>query len=280
MKTLFIYFMIALFLLGLHLSCAFKQPLQIHLIPTPKTPEKPASLYQVEPTCLEKESTSCSLFPKCKKFCDDLFIDKKERRTCYTWPSHLIDGFEVVLDIMDKRSFENIKPRDLKCFLKLTKKDKRLFKSFTKEDAKEFLEYLVSDSILASQLASIDKGDFSFLNTLFRKISGRIVSAIKQDLSLRNSNFLIEIHQQDNKPALIWLTDYISYYCQRDDTCREPLDYYCEILKDKEPELLKDFFTNRKFEKNYTQAIQSKICGASFCQYGDLEDFNELCDNI
>ena len=229
---------------------------------------------------VNEENPVCWTFPGCRSFCEELFFSKEKQQICYNWPTALVDDFEILFSTMTKGLFQNIDSKIFKCFLKLSENNSILFKNLNEEESKEFLEEVAVNHNLAYHLASEDKGNFSVLTALFRKIKSRFINAIKQPLSHKHSNFLIALHKEENRSAWTWLNDYLIYRCRGDSTCKEPLDYYCEILEDVKGEALEDFFENNGFKREYRQRIESKTCGSSRCEYGELRDFDEMCDNI
>ena len=229
--------------------------------------------------CLE-EGTECWQFSECKTFCEDLFFKKEQRKECYNWPISLLEDFQNLQNIMKEESFSDIEAPVFKCFLKLTEDRKTiLFKDFDKEDAKEFLEEVANNPELAFALAGEDKGDFSILRILFKKIKNRIPSAMSEELS-KGKNFLILLDEDDNRSAWVWFNDYIIDYCRGDSSCKEPLDYYCEILEDVRHKTLTEFFENSHFKRKYKNDIESKSCGQTKCEYASVSDFKEMCDSI
>lgn len=228
----------------------------------------------------QTKGPGCWQFSECMSFCDDLFFKEEKRKKCYNWPMPLFEDFKNLTEAMSRESFRYLELEVLKCFLEFTEDDKDiLFEKFNEEEAKEFLEEVAGDGTLAFYLAEKDKGDFSILNTLFKKINSRTERAVGEPLFEKN-NFLILVHQQDNRPAWVWLNDYIIYQCRRDRSCKEPLDYYCKILENVNFSILEDFFENQHFQREYERRIESKTCNLDNCSYGDLRDFNEMCDNI
>ena len=199
---------------------------------------------------------------------------------CYDWPMPLFEDFRNLKEIIDTQSFQYIEPEVLKCFLKFVEDDKDiLFRKLNEEEVKEFLEEIANNETLAFHLAGEDKGDFSLLEVLFKKINSLTPLALSESLFAGN-NFLILIHQQENNSAWTWLNDYIIHRCRRDRFCKEPLDYYCKILRDIDSEKLKDFLENRGFRREYAGRIESKTCQSNACVYGSLQDFNEICDGF
>lgn len=236
-----------------------------------------------EEICLTKIKDTepfCWAFPYCRNFCDELFINKKEEEACYNWPLDLAEDFSSLYETMSEGVFQDLQPETLKCFLNLTENNKVLFQNLNEEESKEFLMELSFNHNLAYHLAKADKGDFSVFNTLFRNIQNRRISGIKESLGFRKENFLIEIHKEENLSAWSWLNDYIVHLCRRDSKCKEPLDYYCEILKPVKNSSLEDFLENSPFKKKYQRVIEAKICDSSNCEYGNIQNFKEMCDNI
>lgn len=260
---------VSLSLVCLTLSCNTKKPGQ---------PSEPANRREAF-ICVE-EGPGCWQFPLCKSFCEDLFFNKEKRQECFNWPLPLFEDFKILMDTMDNEDFRLVDPEVLKCFLEFTKEDKTfLFDKFSEEEAQEFLEEIANNVKLSFYLSEKDKGDFSIFDTLFKKIDSRVTVAIAEPL-FEGENFLISILQQENRSAWIWLNDYIIYKCRKDRHCKEPLEYYCKILEDVSSNDLKDFFESQHFEGEYKRKIESKRCDSDSCSYGDLKDFNEMCDNI
>ena len=257
-----------------------------HFYSTVETDERlrPAEQILEQENCLKKEKNpdlACWTVPHCRNFCDDLFINKRDEQKCHKWPSRLVNRFSDLYETMNKGVFQDISAKSFKCFIKLTENGSLLFKDLTEEESKEFLLEIAFNPNLAFNLSSADKGSFSVLTALFRKLSGRLISSAKEPLGHNKGNFLIEIYKKDNQPAWNWLNDYLIYLCKKDSKCEEPLDYYCDILKNIKTNILEDFFENNQhFERGYRQAIQRQQCGGSGCKYGDIQDFKQMCDNI
>ena len=229
--------------------------------------------------CL-KEDTDCWKFPACRSFCEDLFFYEEKIQMCYNWPISVFKDFENLKDAIDKMAFQYIEPEVMDCFLEFVEEDRDiLFREFGEEEAKAFLKELAYNKTLAFYLSGKDKGDFLILSTLFLKIGGTVSGAIAKPI-FEEENFLILLHEQGNRSAWTWLDDYLIHYCRRDESCKEPLDYYCRILRDVGFRALKDFFTNHDFERGYERSIESKDCQSRKCRYGNSHEFAEMCDNI
>ena len=283
-----------LFLLFVQSFCLFflscHQPdlvLPDHFYSTAETEEKLKSIKQTlekEPACQTKEENPnqvCWTLPHCRSFCANLFINKNDIQKCHNWPLELADSFSDLYETMKDGVFQDLNVKTFKCFLKLTDNNPILFKDLNEEESKEFLLEIAGNPNLAYQLSSVDKGDFSFLIALFRKLSGKRINSVKEPLGFKADNFLIEIYKGDNHPAWIWLNDYLVARCKRDSKCTEPLEYYCEILKNVKRRTLEDFFENSSpFQRGYEKPIQRKSCGTSHCEYGNLQDFQQMCDNL
>lgn len=293
-KNIFISFILGLTLTGLILSCSKKEEQdfraffrsqiereQTELKEKVKEENKQDTLSTDEQgfVCPEKEARGCWQLPQCKNFCDESFSYKAERQNCYNWPLPLFDDFKNLIETINTGLFQNIEPKVLRCFLKLSEDNKdSFFRKLNKDEAKELLEVIADEKDLAFHLAKEDKSDFSILHRLFKKIRSRTPSAIKEELH-SGDNFLIRLSEDGNRPAWDWLNDYISYRCQRDKTCKEPLDYYCEILEDIKHSELEYFFEYRNFEIEYKKDIESKNCGEP-CKYGDVADFRKMCNSL
>ena len=245
------------------------------------TGEKPlAEENKTESFVCQKEGRGCWEFPECRSFCENLFFNEHSKQMCRQWPISLFEDFENLFVTINTKPFHSIEPQVLKCFLKLSEEKNVLFKKFDMEEAKEFLEEVAVNPELAFYLAGEDKDNFSILNTLLKTIHSRVPSAIKKRLSLNKGHFLILLHEHQNRSAWAWLNDYIIYRCRRDSSCKEPLDYYCEILQDIQPKILEDFFKNRHFKQEYKKDIELKNCGSATCQYGTAQDFEKMCEEL
>lgn len=271
------------------LSCNHPLILPNHFYSTSESDEKLKFLEQPlekedELSCQEKEMNpdlACWTAPYCRNFCEVLFINKKDEQTCQNWSLELVNRFSDLHRIMTKDVFQDISPETFKCFLKLTDNNPILLKNLTEDESKEFLLEIAFNYNLAYNLSAADNGDFSVLTALFRKISGRLMSAVKEPLGYNKESLLIEVYREDNQQAWNWLNDYLVYLCRKDSTCKEPLDYYCEILDDVSTKILTDFFENNSyFEKEYGKTIQSKSCGQKTCEYGNIQNFQQMCDGI
>ena len=228
----------------------------------------------------QKGGRGCWEFPECRNFCENLFFNEQSQHICHQWPISLFKDFENLFVTINTKPFHNIEPQVLKCFLKLSKDKNILFKKFDMEEAKEFLEEVAVNPELAFYLAGEDKDRFSILHTLFQKIHSRVPGAIKSPLSLNKGHFLILLHEHQNRSAWAWLNDYIGYHCRRDSSCKEPLDYYCEILRDVHPKIMEDFFKNRHFKQEYKKDIELKPCGSTTCPYGTVQGFEKMCEEL
>ena len=230
--------------------------------------------------CL-REGRGCWEFEECRTFCEDLFFSPENRQMCFEWPIDLYEDFKRLFVVRDTETFENIEPQVLRCFLGLSERNRSVFfKAFDEETAQEFLKEIAGNPKLAFELAGYDKGDFSLLDKLFKKISSYIIRAVKANLDYSKGNFLTLIHEYENRPAWTWLDDYIVHHCRRDSSCEEPLEYYCKILEDNRSKELEDFFYNQNFKRSYRQRIEAQTCGSRNCEYGDVRDFKELCREI
>ncbi len=243
----------------------------------------PVSLGDTEPfVCPEKEERGCWEFPDCRRFCEDVFIKEENEKDCYNWPMSPFEDFKDLKDSLNnKHDFPYIRLSVLECFFDLAEEEREgIFKNMTEKSSADFLEKIAQDKKLALLLAQKDKGDFSILKTILKKIKHRnITDSITGQLST-NDNFLILSHQHSNHAAWSWLDDYIIHKCQRDSRCDEPLDYYCKILKDVKSNPLKSFFKNQHFKRQYIKEIESKICNSSNCEYGDIQDFKDICKGL
>lgn len=228
----------------------------------------------------EKKGRECGRLSECKKFCTEIFSRRSDREVCFKWAKPLVDDFKSLFDTINTEPFHYIPLEVLKCFLSLSEDDSAPFKKLNEEEVKEFLLRLAEDPEMASLLAKKDKGDFSTLDRLFRKLHSHTPNALKKELGLRNETFLTLIYQYHNHPAIIWIDDYIIHRCRRDSRCEEALEYYCEVLKNSSSDELENFFENRHFKNEYRKAIQSKNCGASSCRYGNSSDFVTACEQI
>jgi len=142
------------------------------------------------------------------------------------------------------------------------------------------LEEVANNPELAFYLRQEDKGDFSILYSLLKKISGHTGKAIKKIIDSKQANFLILLHRYHNHQAWNWLNDHIVHRCRRDPLCKEPLEYYCEVLEDIVSESLADFFENQNFKNEYKNVIEAKRCGSGHCEYGKVQDFEEMCRDL
>ena len=230
--------------------------------------------------CQDEGQPFCWQFSSCRNFCKTLFPSEEKREVCHNWPASVAIAFEDMFKVITEGAFEYINPQTVKCFLKLNDKSNHLFfKNLDIERAKAFLKQIAFEPHLAYQIASEDKGDFSFLTALFKKIKNRVMSAIKQPLQRDGKNFPILIHEADNRQAWIWLNDYLIHYC-RQKIGRKLLDCYCELLQDVENSILKNFFENEQFKRAHKEDIESRTCGSVQCEYGNPFDFKRLCDSI
>ena len=237
---------------------------------------------EIEGFACQKEGRGCWEFPECRSFCEELFFSPDDRQMCYQWPISLFDDFKSLFITMKTKPFRSIEPEVLKCFIQLSENHKTiLFRKFNREEAQEFLEEVAKNPELAFYLGGEDKGDFSILHSLLKKISSYTGKAIKKIIDTRQTNFLILLHRNHNRQAWIWLNDYVVHRCRRDSLCKEPLEYYCEALEDIVSETLTDFFENQNFKNEYKTAIESKRCGDSdYCEYGEAQDFKEMCQGL
>ncbi len=268
MKKFKNYFIYGIFLSVLSISCSQKTVPASVPIPLERSPHKAFSC--------QKESQACWGFPACVRFCEELFFNKESRKKCLQWPMVLFEDFNNLLNIIRTQPFQEIDLKVLKCFMDLSEEDKTiLFKRLNKDSAQEFLEEIAKTPELALILAKEDDKNFSIFRTLTKKVSSRIPTAIKGRGG--SKNFLILLNENENRPAGVWLDDFISHFCRRDSSCDEPLDYYCKILDKTRSEPLKDFFENAYFKKEYKRNIESKSCGSQNCEYGNLIDFRSLC---
>ena len=198
---------------------------------------------EAESFVCQKEGRGCWEFSECRSFCEDLFFSPDDQQMCHQWPISLFDDFKSLLITMETEPFQNIEPEVLRCFVKLSENHKTiLFRKFNEEEAQEFLEEVAKNPELAYHLGGEDKGDFSILHSLFKKISGYTGKSIKKIIDTRQTNFLILLHRNHNHHAWVWLNDYVVHRCRRDSSCKEPLEYYCEVLEDIVSETLADFF--------------------------------------
>jgi len=256
-----------------------KSPETEQEIPT-STKINPAVVTESSFICEKKSPRQCWQLPQCKVFCNNIFRNKKEREHCYKWPPDLYPEFENLFQILETETFDKIDPKVLKCFLDISEEHSDVaLKKLKREDVKDLLHTLAEDPELASSFYKEEEKKFPLLHSLYRKIGGRTSTSIKKPIH-GSSNFLILISENENKPAWKWLNAYIFYRCKTDQTCKEPLDYYCTILKDENKTTLTDFFQYREFEKEYQREIESKSCGESLCQYGDVQNFRSLCQDI
>ena len=282
-------FVIGFILTGFNTSCFVKRQSSSLLysqlpekkeIPAPEDEKPLEKENQEEGFVCSKEGRGCWEFSECRGFCENLFFGEDSREMCYQWPISLYEDFENLFITIYTKPFRYIDPKVLKCFVKLSENNKTtLFKKFNQEETLEFLGEIAKSSELAFHLSGEDKGDFFIFRTLFKKISSRIPRAVKR-MSTNKGNFLILLHEYQNYHAWLWLDDYIIHGCRRDSLCKEPLDYYCEVLEDVFSATLEDFFENQYFKNEYRKAIESKQCGSQSCEYGDVRDFREMCDNF
>lgn len=236
---------------------------------------------EIESFVCQKEGRGCWEFSECRSFCEELFFNPDDRQKCHQWPISLFDDFKSLVATIKTEPFQNIEPEVLGCFIQLSEDRKTiLFRQFNEEEAQEFLEEVARNPKLAFHLGREDKGDFSILHSLLKKIRGRTGKAFKEIINTKRVNFLILLHRNQNRPAWVWLNDYAVHRCRRDSFCKEPLEYYCEVLEDTFSETLADFFENQNFKNEYKTAIESKRCGSGYCEYGEVQDFREMCGDL
>ena len=282
---------ISFILMGLIISCATKEPMDlVALLHSQEKSAKETLTTKAEQnsqitdeegfTCQKEEGDKCWQFQSCRNVCEELFFNNEQKENCYNWPMHLFEDFIELIDTMERGLFQQLEPEVFQCFLKITEgRTNILFRKFSKEEAKEFLEVLSYTYDLTFHLEKADGRDFFIFNSLFRKINHRIPSAIKKELR-GGDNFLILLNKYENQTGWMWLNNYITHRCRIDSKCKEPLDYYCEILKDVQNSDLNDVFENRKFKNEYQRDVESKTCGADRCEYGNIQDFDEMCSRI
>ena len=259
------------------------------LEPEPVSEEEvksPQELF-VCPKRQEREDQNCWQFDSCRGFCEDFYLSRnlgssaEERvvETCYSWPEDLVKDFQNLVNLIDRRDIFKINPEVLGCFLRINELKGILFKNLGIRRSKMFLEVVAEDSDLANQIRKEDDTEFSILKTLFRNIGGQILDAIKEPLKSGNS-FLILLSYAENQQAWTWINDYFSYLCGRSSGCTDPFEYYCEVLEDTSSQSLKRLFADSGFEREYRRSIQSQTCGGDSCEYGNLGDFKEACENF
>ena len=246
--------------------------------PSPLPLESKGPVEKKEFIC-HKEGRPCWEFPSCRAFCEDLFFNKEDRKICHKWPIDLLDSFKTLFWTIGTQSFDNINPRALHCFVKVSNENRKLvFKRLNKEEAVELLEEMAQNSSLSYHIARADKGDFVIMDNLFKK-AGRNLRSMNS-LAKNMNQILLLIHEQENKAGWDLFNSYIIYRCKKNSHCDEPLEQYCVTFKDSSSKTLEDFFENPFFEKAYKREIKSKTCGTSYCEYGDVKDFKALCKNI
>lgn len=222
------------------------------------------------------------MLPQCKEFCNELFFTSRtDRQNCYNWPLSLFSDFKDLFEIIQTDRFQSMDTKALKCFLEWSDGSKDIFlRQLNKAEAQELLIRVAHDIELASSFYKADRSDLSILHGIYKKIGGRTPTAVKKGLKPGGDNFLILLDKYNNPAAWYWLNSHIVYRCKRDHSCQEPLEYYCEILEDTGTSVLNDFFENRFFSLKYRGSIKSKTCGSSSCEYGNVEDFHQMCRSI
>ena len=228
----------------------------------------------------EQNGPACSEYERCKAFCDDLFFYNKGRENCYKWSYSFFPDFIKLFEQIETLSFSNLDFSTVDCFFEMSEDHKMsLFKNFPEKSAEKLLAYIASHYELALPLFHSDKVDFDIFVGLFGKFDRRIQRGIREKIS-DQTHFLILAHRSKNKAAWAWLDGFIHYDCKKSPTCRNPLEYYCEILEETPRSDLESFFENPWFERAYKRDIESSVCDSYDCEYGKISDFKEFCEKM
>ena len=229
--------------------------------------------------CHSVERPFCWQDPTCIAFCEKVFFLQEERENCRNRPLAMVRSFEELWETLRTGLFQHIDPEVFSCFLDMTKNKNIFFRGFSDEEVKELLREMAGNSDSMRAVSRKGRDGFPILDALLRKLKRTAVRAIAEPLTFgRDNNFLISALENENRPALVYLNDYLIHKCRRDSDCSEPLDYYCKILKNIERSTWRNFFQeNDLFRRNYVSAIESKTCGRANCEYGDFDDWERLC---
>ena len=226
------------------------------------------------------EGESCSEHEDCKTFCEDLFFNQKGTEHCWKWPYSAFKEFKKLKQQLETLSFTDLDFSTVKCFFEMSKNHRiTLFKNFSIKSAKIFLAQIAINEKLAKPLYQADKGDFNMLEDLFDKIDRRFQRAMREDI-FHQSPFLTLSLEYKNQPARDWADSFIRYKCKKTTTCQQPLEFYCEILKETSRIELENLFESRWFEIAYKRDIEAEACDSRDCEYGKISDFKEFCKKI
>ena len=240
----------------------------------------------INPSCnLNEEAEACQDSEDCLQFCKRFYPeDLAEEAFCQTWPITFFDRFKPLFKVINS-SLGELNVEDLSCFIDLSKDNKTLFTKFMhKGQATYFLQRIAIKKDLAKMLAEKEDRNFPILKELFKKAHEEsfTLASFSKDFHFIDKNFIHLVDKYSNHEAWKWMDQVMSDSCSRDRNCRHPLKVYCQVLNSLPFVELDHLVQESQFlEDRFKSFIQAQTCrNKKSCVYGDLLDFDLVCDEL
>ena len=242
----------------------------------------------------DQSDYKCKEDEDCIEACDELFPIKKYEDECLELPVELVYDFEELLLEIDEGQADDIQPQTLYCLLNIDDKEfLDEISGLSVRETKNFLQQIASDEDLAKVISEHDE-NYTILDSIMEGLSNADAPAFfAEEVTGDDISFLDLILDADNETAFGWVDGYIDEICQDNEgqctgsgssaRAGDIFVAYCRIYRGKLTSTNRSWKILERsaiFKDQYEDFITNETCGSDSCDYDDVQDFIDVCENV